>query len=170
MDNNKNINTGHVDKQVDNNAAEAFILSRDPHKAMQEMMETIDALRSVYREENDILARSDARGFMRLQDRKIEMVRKYQSGVQQIVERQDEFRKADPALRARLVEAHEDFNILAGQNMKGLQRLERGVKLLGERIISAARDSATKDAVNYGIRGKLNAYKGPLTIGVSESA
>jgi hypothetical protein len=36
--------------------------------------------------------------------------------------------------------------------------------------MSAARDAAQKEAVNYGKKGVLNKYKGPLSIGVSESA
>jgi hypothetical protein len=167
MPDNGKMNMNELDSSA---AAREFVLSRDPHKAMQEMMHAIDALRTVYIEENAALDKCDAAAFMNLQDRKIESARKYQNGIAQMLERKDEFRAADPALRARLVARQQEFGDLAATNVTALNRMQRGVKRLGERIMSAARDAAQKEAVNYGKKGVLNKYKGPLSIGVSESA
>lgn len=149
---------------------EKFALPVDPTKAMQEMMATIDALRTLYVEENAALEKCDTRTFLTLQDRKIETARRYQSGIAQMLERKDEMRAADPSLRQRLVAMQEDFSTLTAANVKALDRVQRGVKRLGDRIMSAARDAAQKEAVNYGKKGLLNKYKGPVSIGVSESA
>lgn len=149
---------------------EKFALSGDPKKAIQEMMATIDALRSLYLEENEALEKSDTRSFMMLQERKIETARKYQSGIAQILERKDEIRAADPALRQRLVAMQEEFSSITSRNVQALERVQRGVKRLGERIMNAARDAAQKDVVNYGKKGVLNKYKGPVSIGLSEKA
>ena len=149
---------------------EKYALSNDPTKAMQEMMATIDALRSLYVEENAALDKCDTRTFLTLQDRKIETARRYQSGIAQMLERKDEIRAADPTLRQRLVAMQEDFSALTAANVKALDRVQRGVKRLGDRIMSAAREAAQKEAVNYGKKGLLNKYKGPVSIGVSESA
>jgi len=149
---------------------EKYALSAEPHKAMQEMMATIDSLRTLYMEENAALDKCDTRTFLTLQERKIESARRYQSGIAQMLERRDEMRTADPALRQRLVAMQEDFSNLTAANVKALDRVQRGVKRLGERIMNAARDAAQKEAVNYGKKGLLNKYKGPVSIGVSESA
>lgn len=147
-----------------------FALSVDPQKAMQEMMATIDALRAIYIEENAALEKSDTRGFMELQERKIDTARQYQSRIAQILERKDEIRAADPALRQSLAAKQDEFTAIAAENIRSLDRVQRGVKRLGDRIMNAARDAAQKDVVNYGKKGVLNKYKGPVSIGVSESA
>lgn len=167
MANDKNMNMGELEST---DAARAFVLSRDPHKAMQEMMATIDALRTVYIEENEALTKADTRAFLGLQSRKIEVAGKYQSGIAQILARKDEIRAADPTLRARLVGMQEEFADLTATNIQAINRLQRGVKRLGDRIMSAARDAAQKEAVNYSKHGQLNKYKGPVSIGVSEQA
>lgn len=148
----------------------AFTLSRDPRKAIDEMMATIDALRAVYIEETDALENVDTRRFMDLQERKIETARNYQSGIAQILARKDEIRAADPDLRTRLVRMQEDFADLSAKNMQALERVKNSVTKLGERMMRSARDAAQKDVVNYGKRGQLNQYKGPVSIGVSEQA
>jgi hypothetical protein len=149
---------------------EKFALSTDPKKAMQEMMATIDALRGIYMEENAALEKSDTRTFMGLQERKIETARQYQSRIAQILERRDEIRAADPTLRQRLVAMQDEFSAIATENVRGLERVQRGVKRLGDRVMGAAREAAQKDVVNYGKKGVLNKYKGPVSIGVSEQA
>jgi hypothetical protein len=167
MANEKSLNMGELESAE---AVRNFVLSRDPQKAMQEMMATIDALRAVYVEENEALANADTRTFVGLQDRKIAAANKYQSGIAQILARKDEIRAADPTLRARLVGMHEEFSALTAVNVQAIERLQRGVKRLGDRIMNAAREAAQKEAVNYGKQGQLNKYKGPVSIGVSESA
>lgn len=149
---------------------EKYALSADPHTAMREMMATIDALRNIYIEENAALDKCDTRTFMGLQESKIETARRYQSGIAQMLERKDEIRAADPTLRQRLAAMQEDFSSLTAANVKALNRVQRGVKRLGDRIMSAARDAAQNEAVNYGKKGMLNKYKGPVSIGVSEQA
>lgn len=159
----------HINTAALENAGN-FVLSRDPRKAIAEMMATIDALRAVYAEETDALERADTQRFMALQDRKIETARNYQSGIAQIAARKEEIRAADPSLRQALVARQEEFSALAARNLQALDRVNRGVRKLGERIMRSARDAAQKEAVNYGKRGQLNGYKGPVSIGVSEQA
>jgi hypothetical protein len=143
-------------------------LSRDPAKAMNEMMHAIDELRQVYEDETNALERIDTQAFVSLQSRKIETASKYESFVSQIVSRKDEIRVIDPTFRDRVIAKQEEFNQLTARNLKALDRLNRGVKRLSERIMNSARDTARTEAVNYGSHGKLNAYKGPVSLGISE--
>ena len=59
------------------NAAQKFMLSKDPGRAMQEMMDTINDLKTVYLEENEALMESDLRTFLKLQERKVNAAEKY---------------------------------------------------------------------------------------------
>jgi hypothetical protein len=147
-----------------------FMLSRDPAKAMQEMMETIDALRRIYVEENAVLGKADTRAFIGLQDRKITLARSYQSGTQQIIARKEEFRNVPPVMKAKLKEAHEDFHKLASINLKSIERLKRGVGRLNERVMSAARTAAQQSSVSYGKKGVLGSGERRISIGLNESA
>lgn len=157
------LNKGQLDQA-------ATVLSRNPDKAIQEMMETIDALRAVYRDENDALKRSDSKAFVGLQDRKIRIAREYQNNTQQLLERKAEFSGASPALRKRLLDAHQEFTTLAAENMAGLERMRKSVQRLGDRIMSAARDAARKNTPNYGSSGNLNTNTRSVSISLNESA
>jgi hypothetical protein len=147
-----------------------FMLSRDPAKAMQEMMETIDALRRIYVEENAVLGKADTRAFIGLQDRKISLARSYQSGTQQIIARKEEFKNVPPVMKSKLREAHEEFHKLASINLKSIERLKRGVGRLNERVMSAARAAAQQSSVNYGKKGVLGSGERRISIGLNESA
>ena len=158
-----------TDNTIQNDqAAKAFILSGDPNKAMQQMMDTIDSLREVYREENDALHRSDTKYFLGLQDRKIAIARDYQSGAQQLLERKSDLKHIDVALKEQLNDMQKDFSGLMTENMKELDRMRRGVNRLNDKIMSSAREAARKRNVNYSQAGSLNINERAVSIGLSE--
>src|SRR5690606_29276359 len=97
-----------------------LVLARDPNRAMQQMMETIDSLRNVYIEENAALAVADTDTFLRLQDRKIAAARNYQSGAEQLLKRRDDLKHIDVALKEQLREKQEEFSGLMAENLKSL--------------------------------------------------
>ena len=150
--------------------AEAFILSRNPNKALQEMMETIDALRSVYEEETKALQEADTKRFTTLLNRKLEIAHNYQAGAAQMLERREEFKKTDPELRRKLLQAHENFTTLSSNNLDALERSKKAVQRLGDRIMSVARDAVRKESVTYGASGDLGSSQRPVSIGLNESA
>ena len=122
----------------------AYALSPKPQKAMQEMMDTIDELRAVYVRETEALKSSDAKLFMSLQDEKLGAARKYQSRISQILARSDEMKTIDPELRTRLVDMQSDFSKLAEENMEALERMNRCMGALGNKLQKAAADVARK--------------------------
>lgn len=149
-----------------------YTLPANPDKAMQEMMNTIDALRSVYMEETQALEASDTNTFLDLQDRKFESARLYQRGIEEILARKDEMRGADPALKKRLEGMQADFSDLAATNMKALKRMQKTMNRLGDRVRSAAKDAVNKQrATSYGESGALHSHEGRLlSTGISETA
>ncbi len=158
------LNTGALEMAPD------FVLSRNPEKAMQEMLDKIDALRSVYVEENDALLHADTMKFISLQDEKLRAAREYKSGTEQIIQRRIEFKDIDPALRQKLTDKHSEFSDLAAVNLEALARMRKSVQRLGDRIMVAARDAAQKSAPNYGASGNLGKKDRRVSIGINESA
>lgn len=147
-----------------------FTLSRDPSKAIAEMMETIDDLRSVYLEENEALFESDTSRFLALQGKKIDIAQQYQQGVLQLHERKNEFKGLEEDLKEKLRKKQSDFAEVAGDNLKALQNVRKAVGRLNDRIMSSVRENAKKDSVNYDPRGALHENGRCVSIGLNESA
>jgi len=147
-----------------------FILSKSPEKAMQEMMEKIDRLRSVYTEETDALLQTDTMKFLQLQDKKVVAAQDYQAGVAQIVARKEEMKQAVPGIREALQKKQDEFAVIAIKNIEALTRMRRTVQRLGEHLTTAARTAIEKKGVNYGATGSINRPKHTVSIGINESA
>ena len=158
------LNTGNLE------TASSFVLSRNPDRAMQEMMETIDTLRAIYVEENDALLAADTSRFLSLQQKKLEAARDYKAGAEQIMQRKAEFKNANPALRRKFETKYNEFSRLSTVNLDALARMRRVVQRLGDRIMSAAREAAQKDTPNYGATGNLNKNERRVSLGLNESA
>lgn len=158
------------DKSMTAASSEGFILSNDPNQAMLEMMQALDALRTVYTDENKALTTSDTRRFMDLQERKIEAAQRYHDTAAQVIERREELKAADPALRRKLQDMHADFSILTETNLASIERMNKSVKRLGERVVKSARDAAMRDTSSYSRKGTLYRNDRPISTGVNESA
>ncbi|MEM6812218.1 MAG: hypothetical protein AAF549_07100 [Pseudomonadota bacterium] len=145
-------------------------LSKDPNKAMQEMMSIIDNLRGTLVEETAALKEADTKTFLTLQDRKLDVANEYLSGMAQLLSRKEELQKADPNLQNKLEEMRVSFSDTAHENHAALERMRKGMKRLGERIMETARETARKEEqLIYGSTGRMQAGL-KAGIGVSESA
>jgi septal ring factor EnvC (AmiA/AmiB activator) len=145
-------------------------LSRDPNKAMNEMMFTIDRLRGVLIEETTALNDADTKRFLDMQDQKVDIARDYLEGMDQLIARKNEIKQADQDTIKKLEDMREDFGKIAHDNHAALSRMKNGMKRLGERIMETARETAKRDRqFVYGANGCLQSSTGG-TIGVSESA
>jgi organic radical activating enzyme len=163
-----------TDKALDKDKLETetgrtITLSRDPDKAMQQMMETIDSLREVYLEENAALEVADTQTFLRLQDRKIAAARKYQSGAEQLLSRGDDLQHINIALKQQLQSKQDEFSGIMSENLKYLDRLRKGVQRLNDRVMRSAREAAQHKNVNYSAKGHLNKNERAVSLGLSES-
>lgn len=156
-------------EKLDMTQEKPLTLSRDPNKAMQQMMEQIDSLREVYMEENAALEQSDTKTFLKLQDKKIHAARNYQASAQQMLTRKDELQHIDMALKLQLREKQEEFSGIMSENLKALDRLRNGVKRLNDRVMRSARDAAQHQNVNYSAKGQLNKNERSVSLGLSES-
>lgn len=146
------------------------VLSDDPEKALQEMMDRIDALRLVYVEENEALAHADTSSYMLLQKRKIQATQDYQDHATEFLARKDEMGNIGAALREEFKVLQTDFSVLTEENLTLLKRVQNGITRLHERVINAAKETATKDGVNYGAAGQLKRHSHNISLGLNESA
>lgn len=162
--------TDSVVDQEQQQAEKRLVLSGDPNKAMQQMMDTIDTLRNIYVEENEALQASDTDTFLKIQDKKINAAKDYQSSAEQLMDRKDELQHIDTALKQQLMGKQEEFTGIMAENLKAIDRLRRGVKRLNDRIMNSAREAAQKDHVNYSAQGQIEKNERPVSIGLSESA
>ena len=145
-------------------------LPNDPNRAMQEMMGTIDRLRSSLVDETAALKEADTQTFLSLQDEKLDVARDYLEGMTQLLARKDELKKADPALIQKLELMRTDFAETAYENHAALERMKNGMKRLGERIMETARETSRKERqIIYGASGQMQAGM-KSTMGINESA
>ncbi len=146
------------------------LLSHDPKKAMQEMMEIIDQLRGIMQAENEALNNTDTKTFIAIQDRKIEAARVYQDGVNQMITRKDDMKKAPEKMKLQLEAMRADFLTLAEENLEALERMRKGMSRLSDRIMNLAKsEAAESQKFVYGAHGKLEG-SGKASIGVNERA
>lgn len=147
-------------------------LAADPHKAMQEMMDTIDRVRGVYERETEALEKLDTQGFLDLQGEKLETANLYKAGIEDIIRRKAEMKTIDPAVKKELERMQADFAKLTSKNMNALKRMQRTMGRLGETVQKIAKDSVRKErAISYGEGGRMHEdTKKRVSIGVSETA
>jgi hypothetical protein len=146
------------------------LLSENPEKAMQEMMESIDDLRLLYVKENAALAEVNTLEYIGLQDEKLETLQKYQNYAKQFVDRKEEMLRVSPDVYEKLQGIHKEFSDITSENLNLIKRMQGGIKRLHSRIINAAKETAEKDGVNYGYEAKLRRHSNTMSIGVNESA
>lgn len=144
--------------------------SANPDAAMLEMMQALDALRAVYDEENNALEASDTRRFMDLQDRKIQAARRYHETAAQVVDQRENLSLANPEILRQLEKKHTDFTAMTEKNLAHIDRMNKTVKRLSERIVKSARDAALQDSASYSRRGTMYRNDRPVSTGLNESA
>ena len=156
-------------KTAKNEGALEGLLPQDPDKALQQVMETVEAFKHVLMRETSALKATDTEGFLALQDEKLDVARAYQSGMSQLLSRKDEIRLASPALKERLANMQQDFRAQAQANRDSIERMRKGMERLEHRIMGAARKSAQKETeIVYGASGQMQ-HSGIASMGVNES-
>lgn len=147
-------------------------LPRDPEQALKTAINCIMALEDVYKRENETLSQTDTKGFMSLQNEKLEKAHSYQNTIQQIIQRKEEIKKANPALKNELKAIQSRFSDLASKNLQEIERMQRTVGRLGETIRLAAKKAATTTHnVRYSETGLIdNNEKRSVSMGINETA
>ncbi len=131
-------------------------LAQSPDTALEGVMMTIKDLFVIYERETEALENVDTNTFLSLQDEKIASARTYQSGMEDLLSRREEIRKATPAVKKRFEQMQTDFSALSRRNMEALSRMQRTMERLGGTLRRVAQEAAKKQrAVSYGADGVL---------------
>ncbi len=162
----------HTDANQQQQSAEAFILSQNPEKALQDTIETIEALQDVYVRETQSLKAANTQDFLALQDEKLQTAQKYQSSIKQILKRKEEMQTVSPALKAKLQDMQEGFSQTSKSNLEEIQRMQRTVDRLGNTIRKAAKETARRlRGHSYSQTGKIEGEdKKTVSMGINETA
>jgi hypothetical protein len=153
------------------NRIENASVSADPARVMQDLMQSMDALRDLYKQENTALKTADTPAFFALQEEKIQLAQNYQSQMERVLSRKDDVLLVHPDFKSLVRKKQEEFTQLATENLTSLSRMRRTAERMGQRIIDAARIAARQESVSYGATGDLNSTRAnPVTTGINESA
>ena len=150
--------------------AKHYTAPADINVALLHTIIAVTTLRDVLLREIDALKQSKSALFLDLQDEKVEVARRYEILVSNLMERGAEIKTADRKLKDQLLRLQNDFGSVAKENREQIERMQNATKKLGEHIMSAARKSA--DSITqfaYGSSGKM-ARGNKATIGVNERA
>ncbi len=150
----------------------SYKLPKDPVGAIEEMMSIIDDMCSVYARETDVLKAANSQDFMAMQDETLQTAARYQDAMQQMILRKDEIKNIDPVYKNKLNDMQKDFSVIAKKNLDALERMQRCVGRIGNKIREAAQDVAKKErTVSYGAHGMVSdpRHKG-VSMGINETA
>ncbi len=131
----------------------------------------VTALRDVLTKETDALKHTNTKAFLELQEEKVEVARRYETLVNNLMARPaEEIKTADQKLKDQLLRLQADFGQIAKTNRESIDRMKNATERLGEHIIRSARKAAdTERQFAYGASGKMQ-QSSKTTIGVEERA
>ena len=147
-----------------------FILSRQPDKALAEMVQVFDRLRVAIEEENIVLAACDARRFIKIKDRKAFAAADYHSGMRQLIQRKHEFQGMQSHMRAHILAMEMEFRQLSTRNLELIGRMLKSAERLGARVKHATIEAVRRRAPNYGAGGSLTETRRPVSMSLNRSA
>ncbi len=138
--------------------------------AVDRFIITVSQLEAVLAEETDCLKVADRNGFLKLQDRKMEVAQNYQKDIFEVKNVAKSLKEKYPNLVPYLQEKQQGLNKIISANEAALKRMEQSTRRLSERIMDVARRTAIEqNSFVYGSAGELN-DKNRASMGVSESA
>ncbi len=150
--------------------AKNYHVPGDINVALLHTIIAVTALRDVLLKEIDALKHNKTGMFMDLQEEKVEVARRYELLIGNLMERGPEIKNADKKLKEQLRRLQNDFGTVAETNRTQIERMSNATKKLGELIMRTARKSAENATqFAYGSSGKM-ARGNKATIGVNERA
>lgn len=143
-------------KRADTSVATGYTVPSDINVAILHTIIAVTALRDVMLKENDALAAVSTRGFMDVQEEKVDAARRYEVLVNALMNRADEIKSADGKLKEQLQRLQGSFGDVAKINRDSIERMKNATKLLSERIMKSARTDMEKQTqFAYGASGKM---------------
>lgn len=147
-----------------------YTVPADINVALLHTIIAVTALRDVLLKEVDALQQTKTSLFLELQNEKVEVARRYETLVNDLMARGAELKKADPKLKSQLERLQGDFSKVAKDNIYWIERMKNATQRLGDTIMKSARKSAEDQTrFAYGASGKMQRGTKAL-IGLDERA
>lgn len=128
----------------------------DLTRAVESLMSRMSSLSTVYQAETEALQQADTRGFVAIQDQKMQEAMNYEMDMQALIQRKDGISTMDPSLKEKLKALQEEFSVLVNDNAMALSRMQNTTHRLNGLIMKANRKAVHNEmAVNYGSSGRL---------------
>lgn len=151
-------------------AAQGYTVPADMNVAILHTIIAVTALRDVLLKETDALKQTKTSLFLELQEDKVEVARRYELLVSNLMGRGADIKNADVKLKDQLQRLQEDFSKVSAENLQWIKRMENATKRLGETIINSARRAAeSQTQFAYGAGGTMHKPNKTM-IGVDERA
>jgi hypothetical protein len=142
----------------------------DVNVAILHTIIAVTALRDVLLKETEALKNAKTSAFLELQDEKVEVARRYELLINNLMARGAEVKNADSKLKEQLNRLQSDFSSVSKENLAWIKRMENATKKLGDTIMRSARKSAeSQTQFAYGSSGKMQKGNKAL-IGFDERA
>lgn len=119
------------------------------------MHDLIVKLKDVYSYEILAMQHRDSQTFMDIQPTKELLSREYEVRAREIQARSSSIKQADPALRAKLIVAQEELDVLATESETLSLQMAEAARRLHERLIDAARYAIKQEKIRYGSGGVM---------------
>ncbi len=151
-------------------APQGYTVPVDTNVAILHTIIAVTALRDVLIKETEALKESKTSLFLELQEEKVEVARRYEILVSNLMSRGAEIKKADVKLKDQLQRLQEDFSKVSAENIEWIKRMENATKRLGETIMNSARKAAeSQTQFAYGSGGTMQKPNKTM-IGLDERA
>lgn len=145
--------------------------SCDPQSAALILIQRVKVLQDIYERETGALEAAQVEVFMALQEEKLAAASAYQDAMKRLLEQKAQLSGAlAPSLRAQLIVMQKDFAALTERNKQALERMQRCVARLSEKICALAKTEVMSSApVGYGpCGGQSSAAASVRSVSTSE--
>lgn len=152
-----------------NNKAPA---SAAQNQAIESVLSSAATLTDIIKQETEYLRAANTKGFKSLHDKKTEIANSYQHKLHNLLAQKEHLASAAPTDLERLQQARQDMIMASRENLEALERTNKSLNRISERIMKLAREKAEKQSISaYSNKGALyNNSKRPVSVGVIETA
>lgn len=138
--------------------------------AIEKIIASATDLTDILNQETECLKAADTKGFKALHDQKHEIAQRYETQFHQLVSNKENLKGTNPAMLERLQDARRDMVKASKDNLTALERTNKSLNRLNERMMNLAREKSQQNTQTYGNTGALyNNDKKPISVGLIEN-
>lgn len=127
-------------------------------------------LKSVLEQETDALRAVDLVGALSLQDKKIQLMQRYEQIVQQAKNHEHVLKTATTPRKDEIRKLEKDFRVSTERNLSALKHGKKSLERLVDRMLNTIRDCIKEqEHVAYTASGTVDGRKGSMSINIDQT-